>query len=302
MDENKQSDDEACSPSISSLDDNIYEPQAEFSSDANESACAENPLAAVFAEDEQDSDSDELPAHNVECKCKVCSTQTSAPDTKTSSTKKNRVRTAGPRVCTMSALIKSRKKTKPTIATNLLNSKTMRLGFRGWVVCAQTKAKRPHPIRHSHNHDDSVSSKASDLCRTICKPKPRKKRLPMVIHCFECDKTFTSTFSLDRHMNTHNGNNKAYKCYQCGQDFAQEVNLKIHIESVHDKTKYPCPICHKLISSLSNMSHHINKTHGKPNVHCIKCDSYMRGDLTRHQASGACRKKQDKKKLAQCPC
>ena len=305
MSDDKQSDDESSAQSISSLDDNIYEPQAEFSSDENDSVCEEQPLAVN--ENEEDSDNEELPEHNLECKCKVCSTPTSEPDTKTSSTKKNRVRSARSKVCTMSSLVKSRKKTTPTMATNLLlrtstqkgsvmvglGSTTRRFGPNGWVISHQTKAKRPRPVQ-----DDLGSSKASGLCPTICKPKPRKKRLPVVVHCFECDKKFTSFFSHDRHMNIHYGQNKPYKCYQCGQRFAQDSNLKTHIESQHDKTKYPCPICQKLISSESNMSQHMKKTHGKRKVHCIECDSYMRGDLKRHLASGACQKKQDKKKLA----
>jgi DNA-directed RNA polymerase subunit RPC12/RpoP len=210
-----------------------------------------------------------------------------------------RVRAPGPRFCMSAVLYKSRKKivatprqkTTPRLPPSTTNR---RFGFHGWVKSSPpVNAGHSRPILRRNAKNDSVQSKAVRLCKKpISKPKPRKKRISMIYTCFECEKKFTSGYALDRHKHTHTGN-KPYKCNQCDKAFNQEANLNVHITSVHNKTKYQCHICFKLISSLTNLNHHISKTHGvKPKIHCSLCDTYMRGDLARHQANKICKKKQ----------
>jgi uncharacterized Zn-finger protein len=109
-------------------------------------------------------------------------------------------------------------------------------------------------------------------------------------NCSFCPKTWQSAYALRRHENSHTGN-KPFSCIECIQTFSQEANLKVHFESVHANIKYSCPICFDMLSSVANLNHHVTLTHAEfLQTYCDKCNTWMRGDLSRHQATTLCTK------------
>ena len=136
--------------------------------------------------------------------------------------------------------------------------------------------------------------------KKIHKTAPRKERVRKTFICSTCEKRFISGYALSRHMHTHTGR-KPYQCEKCDKGFAQEANLKVHIQSIHNKLTHPCPICFKSISTKTNLNHHMKTHEYFPKVYCDRCDTYMKGDLSRHQQSKICRKKQSLRENSMFP-
>lgn len=134
----------------------------------------------------------------------------------------------------------------------------------------------------------------------IQKPNRKGKRVkqrltmpaqPVYYTCSVCSTTWLSVYALKRHERSHSGD-KPFKCTECPQAFSQEVNLRVHIEAIHDKLKHSCPICLEPLSSSANLAHHLKKTHADYlGVYCSRCETWMRGDLVRHQETNVCEKK-----------
>ncbi|XP_034084951.1 zinc finger protein with KRAB and SCAN domains 1-like [Gymnodraco acuticeps] len=55
------------------------------------------------------------------------------------------------------------------------------------------------------------------------KPKGRERRHS----CQQCDKSFTTSGNLKRHLHIHTGE-KPYSCEECGKTFTRSGDLKIH--------------------------------------------------------------------------
>jgi hypothetical protein len=113
--------------------------------------------------------------------------------------------------------------------------------------------------------------------------------------CHMCEISLVDKAKFYAHLLDHSVG-KHYRCLCCNKMFTQLINMKSHFKAVHLRIKYPCSICGVQLSSQTNLSHHKTKTHapiGKKGkmIHCTLCDTYMRGDLARHQATKHCKKK-----------
>ena len=121
--------------------------------------------------------------------------------------------------------------------------------------------------------------------------RKKQKAVPRFIghECSFCFKIWKSAYAMRRHENSHT-KNKPFSCDECSQSFSQEANLKVHVESIHGMIKHSCPICSKMLSSASSLYHHVRKTHATClGTYCNRCNTWMRGDLLRHQESPLCK-------------
>ena len=55
---------------------------------------------------------------------------------------------------------------------------------------------------------------------------------PKTYKCENCDKPFSSSKSLKRHIRIDHGGN--FKCDSCGQSFVKELGLNVHIAHKHN--------------------------------------------------------------------
>ena len=60
--------------------------------------------------------------------------------------------------------------------------------------------------------------------------------------------------------NVHEGLMK-YKCGICGKQFTQNIGLKRHIASVHEKIQLNCDKCSKTFSTEGNLKRHLQNFH-----------------------------------------
>ncbi|QQP56964.1 Uncharacterized protein FKW44_001809 [Caligus rogercresseyi] len=80
--------------------------------------------------------------------------------------------------------------------------------------------------------------------------------------CNLCDKAFAQIINLRTHVATVHEGKKNYPCPECDKNFTQKGNLKAHITTIHQKLKnFQCVYCHKLFSQKGNMKTHIKNTH-----------------------------------------
>ena len=68
-----------------------------------------------------------------------------------------------------------------------------------------------------------------------------------------------------------------YSCNQCDHQASTQGNLKIHIQSVHEKIWYSCNQCDYQAAQNGDLKTHIQSVHEKIKYSCNQCD---------HQATG----------------
>lgn len=67
-----------------------------------------------------------------------------------------------------------------------------------------------------------------------------------------------------------------YPSDQSGKQFSEQGNLKVHVQSVHERVKYSCDQCGKKITHQGNLERHIHSVHERvkyPFDQCSK-DTY----------------------------
>jgi len=78
--------------------------------------------------------------------------------------------------------------------------------------------------------------------------------------CRRCNKHFTQTGSLLRHIKTvHEG--IKFSCDSCDQTFTQKGTLNTHIKTVHEGMKFPCDLCDHTFTQKASLYTHKKKIH-----------------------------------------
>ena len=105
--------------------------------------------------------------------------------------------------------------------------------------------------------------------------------------CSSCGESFASDQYLKIHIFiVHQGNTKIYKCESCNKSFSRKDSVNRHIKRVHKKQKdHKCDFCQKSFGSAQYLKIHISTIHeGHKDHKCDLCqDTFSRKDsLNRH--------------------
>ena len=115
------------------------------------------------------------------------------------------------------------------------------------------------------------------------KPGLRKQEVNL---CTICNKTFSFTHDLLRHIAAVHEEIKPYECTLCDKLFASKSNLNGHINAVHKKLKpFSCTLCEKSFSFKNVLNRHFRAVHYKLKPHsCTLCNASFatKSDLSIH--------------------
>ena len=85
---------------------------------------------------------------------------------------------------------------------------------------------------------------------------------PKQYSCQPCDKSFTRSHNLKKHILTVHRGQKPYYCQACDKSYTQSSSLKTHILTFHRGQKpYSCQACDKSYTQSHNLKTHIQKVH-----------------------------------------
>ncbi|XP_069158141.1 zinc finger protein 34 [Procambarus clarkii] len=156
------------------------------------------------------------------------------------------------------------------------------------MVCKRRFGSNSSLQSHKMQHTDNRSNE-SKILKKVSKEsqnmvKSARLKLKKLKQCDICNKIFTYTKCLIKHLEKHEID-KCYKCDVCGKEFAKYAALKTHLslhtgerphvclvcgmsfieyfslwkhkrEHTRDKT-YACGVCGKIFSQLSNLNSHV---------------------------------------------
>ncbi|GAB0094664.1 transcription factor grauzone [Sergentomyia squamirostris] len=183
----------------------------------------------------------------------------------------------------------------------------------GYVVCCNTKFKRPSKIlEHFDHHMNPNAFKCAECGKTFknkygLRVHTENSHTPPELHkfkCSHCDKTFMDRNRLKKHSYVHvTDADRNLICPHCSKAFAFKANLQIHIRQIHEEVSYHvCEICAKMFKNkyvyLRHQKTHHEKTDEEksgetlPRVPCPICGNtfkykaQLKIHMKRHNESG----------------
>lgn len=90
------------------------------------------------------------------------------------------------------------------------------------------------------------------------------------LQCDYCDKAFSSTLLLKRHVSVHTGE-RPYKCDVCGKTFNLPHHLKTHARIHTNVRPYKCEVCGRAFNESSSLKRH-TRIHAEERPYIYVCD------------------------------
>ncbi|XP_062568127.1 zinc finger protein 888-like isoform X5 [Saccostrea cucullata] len=97
-----------------------------------------------------------------------------------------------------------------------------------------------------------------------------KTEIENPLQCDYCDKAFSSTLLLKRHISVHTGE-RPYKCDVCEKTFNLPHHLKTHARIHTNVRPYKCEVCGRAFNESSSLKRH-SRIHAKERPYIYICD------------------------------
>ena len=110
------------------------------------------------------------------------------------------------------------------------------------------------------------------------KTKNKEKKMKKTSYpCENCQKKFSSSSALHKHIRHIHLGEKNYQCEICQKKLSSNQQLKIHVKNKHPKDgevseKFDCDQCPKQFSAKPILNRHIYEQHTNPNDKKFHCD------------------------------
>lgn len=136
----------------------------------------------------------------------------------------------------------------------------------------------------ANNDDDDeviVEMSESTLAEESAEKSSEEKESPGKFACQYCDKTFSRTTHLRRHILTHT-KEKQYHCTICSKSFARSDHLAKHESQHSGERPFKCQLCEKAFKRAEHLRNHIESKHGdkEPSKKTEICDICQKGFTT----------------------
>lgn len=163
------------------------------------------------------------------------------------------------------------------------------------VACMKSygsiKSIRVH-FSSKHRRTDAVTPQFKCIgCNlTFRRERELRRHNRQHVQCDTCQQYFTSSFTLKRHVLTHDPN-VSYECFSCHRSFAVFKHMQTHRRLCRPDVKFECPVCHKCLLNSVTLQKHMEIHADKSILYCEKCErSYTtREGLHKHmQAHRQC--------------
>lgn len=119
-------------------------------------------------------------------------------------------------------------------------------------------------LTQNQTNDQAAETTAPDATK---KKRPSRPKSSVPETCTVCNRVFTNSTSLKKHMKTHSGE-KPFECDVCKKCFQEPSNLKRHKIIHSGERPFKCKVCEKAFSQSYTLTRHM-RTH-KPKTESVE--------------------------------